>query len=478
MRIKNEFKKTGYFWLPSTPNRKLPGALAIIDGGDIKLEVIGLFDESFEGLNKTLNGAYRLGRVIGHIEEHGYVTLDDCFYIKQSFSFGGISKSLVHAKIAFIGVAYDEQEAVLFNSFQFSVEGIDEWVGLSGINVEYSHKEQATSITYLPPEEISLNLNNKMRLLITFSWTQPNFSNIREVSITQKTYFKLVSEHERSMDDFTSAAYKIATLLCFAIDKTVCIEQVSASSNTICRDISNGKTMPISISLYYKSMPYTKDEPNFDWHNMLFRYEQIKEEAERIVNNWFDAYDEIYPALNLYFSTKTGANTYVQSKFLALTQGLETYSRRTSTDTLMDEAIFKELTEELISQCPEDKQEWLSGRLRYGNEVNLGRRLKNIIEPFKEIVGNKDERAKLIRGIVDTRNYFTHYDKSLESKAIKGKDLWLLCLKIEAIFQLHFLQTIGFTQSEIKSIFENSDELKRKLQKSKMTNLEDRADYV
>ena len=136
MRIKNEFKKTGYFWLPSTPNRKLPGALAIIDGGDIKLEVIGLFDESFEGLNKTLNGAYRLGRVIGHIEEHGYVTLDDCFYIKQSFSFGGISKSLVHAKIAFIGVAYDEQEAVLFNSFQFSVEGIDEWVGLSGINVE------------------------------------------------------------------------------------------------------------------------------------------------------------------------------------------------------------------------------------------------------------------------------------------------------------------------------------------------------
>jgi len=196
---------------------------------------------------------------------------------------------------------------------------------------------------------------------------------------------------------------------------------------------------------------------------MLFWYGQIRDDAERIVNNWFDAYDEIDTALNLYFSTRTGAHKYLDSKFLALAQGLETYHRRTSIEKLMDEDVFKEVTENLIKQCPEENREWLSGRLKYGNEVNLGRRIKSIIEPFKALFGTSRERNKLIRSIVDTRNYPTHYDKSLELVAIGGKDLWLLCLRMEAIFQLHLLQVLGFTKEDVMSVFDNSNELQQKL---------------
>jgi len=357
LRIKEEFKKSGYFWLPSAPERKIPGTLVITDGGDIELEVVGLFDESIEGLNKALNGKDELERIIGHIEKHGLVTLDDCFYKNKNISFGGISKSSVYVNKAFLGVAYNDKEIILFNTFQFSVEGIDEWVGLSGIKVENQFENRTATITYSPPEEISLNLNNGMKLLITFSWTLPGFPNTTEAKITQKTYFKLVSEQARPLSDFISTAYRITTLLCFAIDRTVCIERVSATLDTILQDIGNGKTRPVLISVYYASLPYTKNEPKIDWHRMLFRYGQIREDAERIVNNWFDAYDEIDPALNLYFSTKTGAYKYLDGKFLALAQGFETYHRRTSSEKLMDEGAYKELTESLTKQCPEENQE-------------------------------------------------------------------------------------------------------------------------
>ena len=40
MRIKEEFKKLGYFWLPSAPDEKVPGTLSISDGGNIELEVL------------------------------------------------------------------------------------------------------------------------------------------------------------------------------------------------------------------------------------------------------------------------------------------------------------------------------------------------------------------------------------------------------------------------------------------------------
>jgi hypothetical protein len=466
LRITEEFKKAGYFWLPSAPERKLPGTLVITDGGNIELEVVGLFDESVEGLNRTLNGKDESKRIVGQIEQHGWVTLDDCLYKNCNFSFGGISRSSIYVSKAFIGVGYDDQEIILFNTFRFSVEGIDEWVGISGLEVQYQLEEQTASITYSPPENISVNLNNGMKLSVIFAWSIPGAPITTEAKITQKAYFKLSSEQERSVDEFIASAYKITTLLGFAIDKTVCLEQISVTSNSIKQNFSEGKTIPVSISLYYASQPYSEIEPKIDWHRMLFRFGQIREDAERIINNWFDAYEVIDPALNLYFSTKTGAHKYLEGKFLALAQGLETYHRRTSNEKLMNDVIFNDLTENLIKQCPEENREWLSGRLLHGNQLNLGRRIKNIIEPFKDLIGTSKERSKLIRAILDTRNYLTHYDKSLESEAVSGRDLWALCLKMEAIFQLHLLQVLGFTPLEVKSVFDNSQELQNKLKKN------------
>lgn len=463
MRLHEEFKKSGYFWLPSNSEKRIPGTLVIKDGGNIELEVVGLFDDSIDGLNRAMNGAGTLERIVGHVEMHGLVTLDDCFYKNRNISFGGISKSTIHANKVFLGVTYEENEIILFNHLQFSVEGIDEWVGRSGIKVEHQFENKTASITYNPPEEVTLNLNNGMKLQVTFTWTLPGFPSQKEAKITQKTYFKLSSDQACSLNDFISAAYKITTLLGFAIDKTVCIEKVTATSEAIQQDIGNEKTALVPISIYYPSLPFAKNRPKIDWHRMLFRFGQIQNDVERIVNNWFDAYDEIDPALNLYFSTKTGAHKYLDGKFLALAQGLETYHRRTSKMKLMDEDAFEKLTSALIEQCPEEDREWLSGRLRYGNEVSLSRRIKSIIEPFKELLGTSKERNKLIRAIVDTRNYLTHYDQSLETVAVKGKELYMLCLKMEAIFQLHLLQILGFTQSEVKSVFENSHELQQKL---------------
>ena len=466
MRIKEEFKKSGYFWLPSFPEKKIPGTLVITDGGEIELEVVGLFDESPEGITRALNGKDEFDRIVGHIEKHGLVTLENCFYKNRNISFGGISKSTIYVNRALIGVAYDAEEIVLLNTFKFSVEGIDEWVGLSGIKVNHQIENRTASITYKPPEDISLNLNNGMRLLITFSWTLPGFSSTKEAKITQKAFFKLVSENERPVNEFISSAYIITTLLGFSIDQTVCLNQVTVTSEEIRQDIGNAKTSPVQISLYYPSLPYTKNEPKIDWHRMLFRYGQIQNDAERIINSWFDAYDVIEPALNLYFSTKTGAHRYIDGKFLALAQGLETYHRRTSNEKLMDDAVFIELTESLIGKCPVENQEWLSGRLRHGNELNLGKRIKRIVAPFKELIGNSKERNKLIRTIVDTRNYLTHYDESLQSKAANGRDLWVICLRMEAIFQLHLLQVIGFKETEINSVFKNSYALQQKLKQT------------
>ena len=130
----------------------------------------------------------------------------------------------------------------------------------------------------------------------------------------------------------------------------------------------------------------------------------------------------------------------------------------------MEPESFESLASTVLDGCPDEHIDWLKGRLMHGNEINLGKRLKKIIEPFKDHLGTSKERNKLLRKIVNTRNYLTHYSESLEGESSTGRDLWVLCLKMEVIFNLHFLNVVGFTYEEVNGVVENCYPLKRKLQ--------------
>lgn len=459
MRIDEEFIRTGYFWLPEKEDRKIPGTLSISDGGHIELEVVGLFDESIE----SLNGYDDLSRIIGHVEKDGLVTLDSCFYTNKNISFGGISKSKIYVSRVLSGVAYDKDESVTFNSLSFSVDCFDEWVGISGINVNSDWKNKTAIITYNPLQNISYQLDNGMQLEICFAYTLPGLPNTNEAKITQRAYFKLTSEDLKPLNEFTEMAYKLTNLMCFAIDATVTLRNLFVTSSEIQREVGEGKKHPIPIGVYYPSIPFSEKAPNKSWHQMLFNYGAIKSNAQDVFNNWINAYEIIAPALSLYFSTKIDAQKYLDGKFLALVQGLETYHRRTSDEKLMDSSEFDLLVSTLVEKCPEKHLEWLNGRLMHGNEINLGKRLKRIIEPFKDRLGSSKERSKLLRKIVDTRNYLTHYNEDLKNSSAQGRELWVLCQKMEIIFQLHFLKVVGFSDEEISSVVENCYPIKRKI---------------
>lgn len=298
--------------------------------------------------------------------------------------------------------------------------------------------------------------------MITFQHA-PSLLTLEEGKITQKIYFTLVSNEERQLEDFISISHALTTFLCLAVNKPVSLDYMGATSTNTPSNIGEGETTILHVRIYYRSLPYSKDEPKIELHDMLFGYGQISHKIERIINNWIDAYDQIGPALNLYFSTKTGAQKYLDGKFLALAQGLETYHRRTSDEKLMTDATFEELVHYIMKGCPEEHRTWLEGRLKYGNEIPLGRRIKSIFEPLKDVIGTSQQRGKLIVNIVDTRNYLTHYDESSRTKAASGKDLLVLCLKMEVIFQLTLLRVLGFTREEIKLILEKSYWLKRNL---------------
>lgn len=303
-----------------------------------------------------------------------------------------------------------------------------------------------------------------MELNICFGYTLPTIMpNPINFSILQNTYFKLTSKNPLPLNDFIFIVHKIVTLLNFAMDSTVSIKNVFCFFSTIMREV-NGKIRPEPIQLFYESELFSEIKPKTDWHTMLFRFVDIKDRFNEVVDKWLDAYETISPSLNLYFSNKIGAHTYLDGQFLTLAQALETYHRITSNDTLMPKKSFNTLIKQIKSHCPEEHKEWLSQRLDYGNELSLRTRLHRIIESCKSTIGTSEEVELIVKNIVDTRNYFTHYDLRLENKAASGQNLWNLCQKMEAIFQLHLLKELCFDEVEINAVLNNTYSFRNKLQ--------------
>ena len=196
---------------------------------------------------------------------------------------------------------------------------------------------------------------------------------------------------------------------------------------------------------------------------MLFRYPDVASRIGQILSKWLDSYGTFTPAYNLYFASRYDGRQYPDVNFLRLVQGIETLHRRSSEETEMPKDEFKNHVNSILQSCPDDKRDWVKDKLSSANALPLRRRLGRMIEPFRHLFGNEEESEILVKRIVDTRNYLTHYSGKLERKAASHEDLLMLRDKLEGLFQLHLMRLIGFDGEFIASILNRNYELSRKL---------------
>ena len=434
MRLKEKFKKLGYFWLPSAPDEKAPGTLSISDEGIIELEVIrGFDDDRMKPLVKALSGGSQsteqtgryTERIVGYIEtdreynkNDGRVTLDNCYFAGHHSQFQqptyDLDKLSIFVDRVFIRAEYGEGEIPRFKNFIFPVEGIEEWSGISNFRM-LGYDGKNTTLSYQVPKDASLNLNNGMQLLITFPHTYSSIEN----KITQKTYFRLFSRNAHELNEFISIAEKIRAFLCFAINEIIPFDRTSVALNN--HQAHTGK--PPLIDIYDSRCLYFQDEPKIN-KDMLFKFEKIQSNPELIVNKWIEVCEDIRPALDLYLTAQK--QQYLTQKFLNLAQSLEAYHKGV-------EAYHKRT----------------SGK-KPSKGMILKKRLMCLSEPLKDRFDSASIRDEWMTDIKQARDQLTHKGK-LESTETYGKlDGFIACCL--QLFQINLLQLIGFSQEDIDSI--------------------------
>lgn len=422
MRVRPEISLSGNFWVVAKPEKKLPGTLVIADGGKIRLQLFGRFEDDPTSL---LNPVESIERIVGQVEKYGFVTLDQCLYRSWHYSFeGGLGKAELQAERVLLGAAFDKGEAVEVTSAWFSIEGLDEWHSLSGLKIEPSGS--GLSIRYQTPDEVELWAEGGVSLNLGFRWAMT--PGRTEVSVSQRSFLHLLSGEPQPLSDVLKFANAIVHFFALASGHTVAVRDFSIALPKDEEQRASGAAAERPINLYFESLSFADAPPKILKPEMLFDQEQLSGNND-VFGKWLALHERAAPAMSLYFTDVAGSHQYLNSRFVSVAQAVETYHRRTS----------------------------------QGSKTSLARRLQLLIAPFEAHFGTSHQRNSLIRSVVATRNYFTHFDAQGEDNAAHGRALWELCIRMEALFQLHLLKAIGFDDEMIANLVRKNRGLRDKL---------------
>lgn len=469
MKLSESIKKTGFFWLPEAPETPLPGVLHISEIGEIVLEISYLSDNSKHRITGSAKVDWGEVVIISGIVDNDDITLYKSGMTKRNhyapLSYG-VSNITFHFDFAFFGFKYENEEEIMLSSMIFSIEGLREWLFLPGVNMQYGDKSEDSLIRFTLPEDIPICDYQNFNLEIVFSYSS-NRSSF-EANIAQEVYFCLNSTNLHSLDDFLDMIHKIHNFLCFVIDRMVYIQSVKSYSVEKLMKIGNHDTCR-PIKIYYQSFPFSSGPTNIHRHGQLFPYSDIQDRFGNIMKKWIQSYDKIEPVFNLYFTSLSMFNTYSPERFLLLVRAMEVFHRKFSeVDTeRYPRQKFKNMKNCILSKFPESSEmrSLLKEILMFANQIPLRQRITKMIQPFKGLynLNTQQEIDSFVGNIVSTRNYFTHYGHKPKNTIDNPEDVYKLCIKMEALLQLCFLQLIGMDVEYIENIARKNNHFRHKL---------------
>jgi len=439
-----KFILTGIWYLPSTKDRTIHGTL-IFDphNNRIELSILG-----------TLNNDNRTDKdseiILGVTTDNKKITLYKYFNINTTHNLSNSFSSIItQYSIMFllIGQHVESSEQLKFNSISTEIFNLDEWIGISGFKVPVElFFNNEVSIHYKKPESINFEIDGFTKVEFRFFLDPPKLTHyLKTVTLTQRVEVKFVSLDLKNIDELLLCLNKFQIFLSIALYKdayplSITLENVIPLGNDSINEKASSKA-----KLYLLLNNRFGGPPRYNFQ-MIFDYTKIRSIFPEIIKNWYLKFELINPAINLLSSTFINSDSITINNFLNLAQSIESFHARLYPGTKLPKDKYSKMKSEILNQTSPDYHTWLNEQFKFGNNLTLQYRLEQIFELYSNSLISKlvSDKAKFIQNIKNSRNYYTHYSKSLEKKALKGDDLFHLTEKLKLLLISALLIEIGF----------------------------------
>ena len=416
-----KFEYEGIWWLPESSNYKIQGTLKFDPVRGARLEVKFPFpNKEFKIVLGTINGMP--------------ITLYK-FCKHRQFT------TIVEVDVIFIGIYFEKEEDIIFNSISVNYSNLEEWTGIDVFQIEKLENE--LKITYKPPQRIKAQIND-FTICLDYELKR-QVDRKKEITLKHTAFIKIEPNNPLNFNNYLKILNNLQNFLSFAMKKPVYPLLIKGKSEklkfelpkTMSVNLKKGTTtksedkVPIYLDIYiYMQLPYVINiedtNLNFSIPYFLFNLEDIRKNFEIYLRNWFSKSESLKRIHNLYFETLYSPYINIESAFLNLVYALEAYHR-----------------------------------VRKGGKLSLGKRIEDILGEVKDILEQTEKdilkrtennEIEFIKDLVNTRNFLVHYLKKYEEKAKKGEELSKLTKKIKILLEIIFLKELGMDDECIISL--------------------------
>jgi hypothetical protein len=430
-----EFEYTGRWWLPDNPDKKIHGRLTFNQREGAILQLDGCFTDDPE-IKELFHP-----EIVNGVSSSGIdITLHQCLGQHLSIYSAGGSTSRLHAHQVLTNVHFQRSEDIRFRYLSVDYSNLDAWVGISGFDIQ--RKNDEISMKYKTPDSIPVFVSSELVLFIVFSTSYSPFA-LTEVDVKQKAHIMIAPAQERNLGEYQTIVRRIQDFLTLANMEP--IYPLSIEGET------GNKTSYPKIKIFYQLPRVHKAAFETSTFRPLFTLKTISDKLGHFLQNWFGKAEQLEPVYQLYFGYIYNPHMYLEQKFLSLVQALESYHRRTMQNYELPEDKHNERIYKIVDAVPQEHKKWLSRKLKYSNEPDLQRRLRELLNTHPVVAFDlKRNKESFIEKAVVTRNYIVHYDPKLEEKAAKGEELHSITRRLQFLVESCLLEELGFSPDEVQ----------------------------
>lgn len=398
----------GKWWLPDLPDKPFDGTATYTPESGLRLTIKGFLPNIFRKNKKEF---YEV--ILGNAERGVKITLLNC-----TFSHNAII-GLFSPRYLIEGIHFSSGKEALLHRVSVSFNSLTNWAGVTGFGNSEDETEGHFVIRYKKHPGKTIYNKDKLKFVLRskLSFSANRGHTFREI-VEEETIMSIESRRKYHIEKFFDAIFSLVKFLSLAIGGAAHPRKISGLIGIYAKKYNNKTSVEIFPSL---AVAPTDEKPIYI-SEMPFPFYKLQSRSQEILSKWIQTQTKYQRLLGVYVSTISTKNMYTDRRFIAylnILEGLFNVKHR------RNRRNFKHKIVSLLSE-----------------NCEVLDKMHTSPEDFFDL-------PKLI----NTRNYYTHYDPRLESNILRGEDFYRTIERLKILFEICIWRELGLDANDISGAY-------------------------